>query len=136
MSKTISQLCLILLFFTLISSKSATNFLNCAKGFAFSSFFENRIKIPDSAGLMYYCFDLKIPRSISDQFKGGKEGDGSPGDLVFFGEPGKEVSIVGACLGGGKMIYLPPNRELANFRQYKGDPYFGQRIRGYRRYWS
>ena len=138
MSKTISQLCLALLSLTLISSKSAASFLNCVKIQLSSAhtygFVENIIS--DSAGLMYYCFDKKIPRTVLSQFEGGKEGDGSPGDLVFFGEPGKEVSHVGACVGGGMMIHIRSNKEKAKYTSYLGSAYFGQRIRGYRRYWS
>ena len=85
MSQKIIQLCLLILSFTLISSKSASAVVQCAKNQLGKSY-EYGATGPntfDCSGLAYYCFDKAIPRVSSAQATGGSAGNGSAGDLVF-----------------------------------------------------
>ena len=121
-----------------MTQKSAQDFLNCVKA-QIGKPYKSGAAGPDSfdcSGLAYYCFDRAIPRRSCDQAKGGRPGDGSPGDLVFFGDPGKEVSHVGVCVGNGEMIHAPDEGKTVSYKAYVGNSYFQPRLRCFRRYWS
>ena len=137
MSIKIIHLFLIVLSITLISTKTAEAFLNCVraqlgKPYVYGAEGPNTF---DCSGLAFYCFDGKIPRSSFAQSQSGQRGDGSPGDLVFFGNPGGKVSHVGVSIGGGKMIHAPDVGQVVQIRNYK-DSTYTPRYKGSRRYWS
>ena len=139
MNQKIIQLYLLILSFTLISSKSAAAFLSCVKAqlgksYVFGAAGPNTF---DCSGLAYYCFDRAIPRVSYQQAAGGRAGDGSPGDLVFFDTAGQgRVSHVGVCVGGGQMIHAPKPGDVVKYAYYSGNAYFQPRFRGFRRYWN
>ena len=119
-------------------TKSAAEFLSCVKAQLGKPYKWGEVgpNYFDCSGLVFYCLDGKIKRKSCEQFKGGQPGDGSPGDLVFFGDPGKDVSHVGVCLGNGEMIHAPEEGKVVCQKRYIDNPYFKPRIKGYRRYWT
>lgn len=135
MFKKTTQLILITLSITLISSKTAEEFLSCVrsqlgKPYVWGATGPNSF---DCSGLAYYCFDYKIPRSTYTQITGGQPGDGSPGDLVYFGAGPDHVGI---CVGDGVMIHAPTTGQVVSYQNYRDNSYYQARFKGYRRYWS
>lgn len=90
----------------------------------------------DCSGLTAYCHDRQIPDGSYNQFPAGAPGDGSPGDLVFFGAPGERISHVGICVGGGKMIHAPQPGQVVSYAYYKPSEHYEARFRGFRRFWT
>ena len=139
MSQKIIQLCLLILSFTLISSKSAAAVVQCAKNQLGKSYVYGAAgpNTFDCSGLAYYCFDKAIPRVSSAQATGGSAGNGSAGDLVFFDTEGKgSVTHVGICIGNGQMIHAPKTGDVVKTVTYSGNSYWDPKNKGYRRYWS
>ena len=137
MNKQTIQLYLILLSISLILSKSADDFLSCVRD-QLGKPYEYGAAGPDSfdcSGLCFYCYDGEIPRTTYDQINGGSDGDGSPGDIVLFGEDGSPTHA-GACVGDGMMIHAPNTGEVVSYQQYIGNDYYEPRIMAYRRYWD
>ena len=61
----------------------------------------------DDSGLTYWAHKqcgITIPRTGRAQTFGGREGDGSEGDIVCFGSPAYRVGI---CYSSGKCICIP-----------------------------
>ena len=136
MNKQKIQLYIILLSISLISSKSAQEFVDCVKAQVGKPYQWGGAG-PDSfdcSGLCFYCYDGQIPRTTYEQINGGRDGDGSAGDIVLFGEG--EPTHAGACVGDGMMIHAPTTGQTVKYQQYLGDSYYGNRILAYRRYWD
>lgn len=139
MTQKIIRLCLLILSFTLISSKSAEDFVSCVYAQLGKSY-RSGGKGPnyfDCSGLVYYCFDGQVPGTSSEQYANGRNGDGSRGDLIFFDTEGKgKVTHVGVCIGDGKMIHAPKPGEVVKLVVYKGNNYWQKAFIGYKRYWN
>ena len=121
-----------------MTKKTAQEFLECVRA-QLGKPYKWGAAGPDSfdcSGLPFYCFDRAIPRVSYEQAQGGRPGDGSPGDLVFFGNPGKGVSHVGVCVGDGKMIHAPDEGKVVSYQTYLGNSHYQPRIRCFRRYWN
>ena len=119
-------------------SKTAEEFLSCVKA-QLGKPYKRGAAGPNSfdcSGLVYYCFEKKIPRNSYEQSESGQSGDGSPGDLVFFADPGKKVSHVGVCVGNGEMIHVPDKGKNVCCQNYTDNSYYTPRFKGYKRYWS
>ena len=139
MSQKIIQLCLLILSFTLISSKSAAAVVQCAKNQLGKSYVYGAAgpNTFDCSGLAYYCFDKAIPRTSSAQASSGSAGNGSAGDLVFFDTAGKgSVTHTGICIGSGQMIHAPKTGDVVKAVTFSGNTYWQPKLKGYRRYWS
>ena len=136
MSKITIQLCLLILFLTIIHSKTAEEFLSCVKeqiGKEYVKGAEGPDYFDDS-GLVYYCFDKQIPRNINEQFKGGSHAYGIPGDLVFFGKKNEDPIHVGICMAEDIMVHAPGQGQNIFYFNYKDSPLYS--IKGYRRYFT
>ena len=136
MPKITTQLFLLILSFTLIHSKSVLEVISCVKnqiGKTYVKGAEGPDNFDDS-GLLYYCSDKQIPRSISEQFRGGKKGYEEVGNLVFFGKINEEPTHVGIYVGEGVMIHAPGPGQPISYFKFRYNPTYA--VVGYREYFS
>ena len=71
---------------------------------------------------------INIPRTASQQQKGGKSGSGAVGDVICFGSPAYHVGI---CTGSGNFVHAPHTGDVVKVTAIK---YMSGPIT-YRRYW-
>jgi len=86
---------------------------------------------------MHRAFGINTPRDASDQASTGKlveKEDLLPGDMVFFGTPGKETHV-GMYVGDNQMIHSPGTPRSIEIIQLFGGPR-GEDYCGARRHWS
>lgn len=85
----------------------------------------------DCSGLVKYCHNKcginNIARTASQIAKGGKSGNGSPGDVAYYGNPAYHVGI---CVNSAGMIHAPKPGDVVKYQAFK---YY--RPKGFRRYW-
>jgi len=92
----------------------------------------------DCSGFTQYYyktqFNKDLPRVSTDQYEVSRSVlIPIPGDLIFFAQPGCEVSHVGIYLGGSKFIHSGSSRGIY-MADFKNSPYWSARFVDIRRF--
>ena len=89
------------------------------------------LNIYDSSSFVHYCHQqigINIPKTFEEIYRGGIEGDGSPGDIVCWDD------YVGICDGEGNVIL-----EYGTLSKYSIEDIskmIKKNTKGFRRYWK
>ena len=73
----------------------------------------------DCSGLVMWAHSqcgISVPRTSKEQANAGREGDGSIGDVVAFGNP---VYHVGICDGNGNFVHAPEPNDVVKVTALK-----------------